>query len=186
MNCHKKIIIYNNIKFYAHPIYDSYAASKKGQIYSEKNRIILKQYVGTRNGKYLYFYAYGKKGEKGRKEKKYFTTNRFVYECFYGEIPEDKEIGHIDNNKHNNCLNNLKLISLEEYIEKLNIVKGIIKSVISFNIEAKKEKKFRSIKEASDEIGISSSMICAVCKKRCKIAKSKRDGMAYIFNYDDT
>lgn len=69
MNCHKKIIIYNNIKFYAHPIYDSYAASKKGQIYSEKNRIILKQYVGTRNGKYLYFYAYGKKEKKEEKKK---------------------------------------------------------------------------------------------------------------------
>ena len=36
MNCHKKIIIYNNIKFYAHPIYDSYAASKKGRYIVKK------------------------------------------------------------------------------------------------------------------------------------------------------
>ena len=71
MNCHKKIIIYNNIKFYAHPIYDSYAASKKGQIYSEKNRIILKQYVGARNiMESIYIFMLMEKKEKKEEKKK--------------------------------------------------------------------------------------------------------------------
>lgn len=173
MNCHENII-FNNIKFHVHPIYNRYAASKEGQIYGKKHKIILKQNENTGNGGYLYFFAYGEKGRKN------YSVSRFVYECFYGEIPNDKQIDHIDNNKHNNRLNNLQLLSKKENIEKAHN-----KSVISFNIETRKEKKFRSIKEASEEIGISSSMFCAICKKRCKIAKSKKDGMIYIFNYDD-
>ena len=59
MNCHETII-FNNIKFYIHPIYNRYAASKDGQIYGKKHKIILKQNVNTGNGGYLYFWAYNK------------------------------------------------------------------------------------------------------------------------------
>ena len=39
MNCHETII-FNNIKFYVHPIYNRYAASKDGQIFGKKHKII--------------------------------------------------------------------------------------------------------------------------------------------------
>ena len=63
MNCHETII-FNNIKFYVHPIYNRYAASKEGQIYGKKHKIILKQNVNTGNGGYLYFLLIMKKEEK--------------------------------------------------------------------------------------------------------------------------
>lgn len=40
---------------------------------------------------------------------KYF--HRLVYEDFYGDIPEGYHVHHIDGNKDNNCILNLKLLS---------------------------------------------------------------------------
>ena len=171
MNCHETII-FKNIKFYIHPIYNRYAASKDGQIYGKKHKIILKQNVNTGNGGYLYFWAYNEKGRKN------YSICRFVYECFKGKIPNDKQIDHIDNNKINNHIDNLQLLSLKE-----NTRKAHNKGVKSFNIETRKERKFRSIKEASEELGIFSNSVCSNCKKKSKFTRSKKDGMIYIFNY---
>ena len=171
MNCHETII-FNNIKFYVHPIYNRYAASKDGEIFGKKHKIIIKQNVNKGNGGYLHFYAYNEKGRR------FYSVARFVYECFNGKIPNDKQVDHIDNSKYNNHLDNLQLLSCKE-----NIKKSKCKSVKSFNIETREEKKFRSIKEASEEIGICSSSICLNCKKKSKFAKSKKDGMIFIFNY---
>ena len=171
MNCHETIM-FNNIKSYVHPIYNRYAASKEGQIFGKKHKIILKQNVNKGDGGYLRFFAYNEKGRR------FYSVARFVYECFNGNIPNDKKIDHIDNNKNNNRLDNIQLLSCKENVRKANC-----KSVESFNIETREEKRFRSIKEASDEIGISSTSICLNCKKKSKIATSKKDGTIYIFNY---
>ena len=40
-------------------------------------------------------------------KRKYYYVHRLVYETFIGEIPEGKEINHIDGNKNNSALNNL-------------------------------------------------------------------------------
>ena len=131
MNCNKNIIVFNNIKFYRHPVYESYFASKKGQIYSEKNKIILKQYKSTIHG-YLYFCVYKEKVGK------HYSVSKFIYECFYGEIPEDKKVGYIDDNRNNNSLSNLHLVSIKENGGNLKF-----RSVISFNIETRNEKNLK-------------------------------------------
>ena len=38
-----EIIKFQNNEFYIHPIYNRYAASKEGQIFGKKHKIILKQ-----------------------------------------------------------------------------------------------------------------------------------------------
>ena len=167
----REIIKFQDIKFYAHPIYRQYSASKKGQILSKNHKKILK--LGSNGGKgYQYFILYINNVPKS------YLVSRFVYECFKDNIPDDKEVDHIDNNKYNNKIDNLQLLTHKE-----NTRKSHCKKVKSFNIETKEEKKFRSTKEASEEIGISSTSICLICKKKSKIAKSKKDGMIYIFNY---
>ena len=168
----QKIIKFQNKKFYFHLIYKKYAASKDGQVYSNKHKIIIKQNLKKGGGGYLYFNAYNETGRKA------YSISRFVYECFNGIIEDDKEVDHIDNNKINNKISNLQLLTHEENVRKSNC-----KSVKSFNIETREEKKFSSIKEASEEIGISSTSICLICKKKTKIAKSKKDGMIYVFSY---
>lgn len=136
MNCHETII-FNNIKFYFHPIYNRYAASKDGQIFGKKHKIILKQNVNKGNGGYLHFFAYNEKGRR------FYSVARFVYECFNDVIPNDKQIDHIDNNKNNNRLDNLQLLlSFKE-----NIRKAHCKSVKSFNIETREEKNLEVSKK---------------------------------------
>ena len=110
--------------------------------------------------------------------RKSYLVSRFVYECFKGNIPDDKEVDHIDNNKENNSINNLQLLTHKE-----NIRKSRCKKVISLNIETREEKNFRSVKEAAKYNCISPSSVCMNCKKKTKIVKSKKDGMIYIFNY---
>ena len=136
-----EVIEFQINEFFTHPIYNQYAASKEGQIFGKKHKIILKQNVNKENGGYLHFSAYN---EKGR---------RFVYECFNGIIEDDKEVDHIDN-KYNNQTDNLQLLSHKE-----NVRKSVCKGVKSFNIETREEKKFKSITEASEEIGIAASSI---------------------------
>lgn len=41
--------------------------------------------------------------------------HRLVYEDFYGEIPKDYHVHHIDGNKDNNCILNLQLVSNSDH-----------------------------------------------------------------------
>lgn len=41
--------------------------------------------------------------------------HRYVYKKYYGKIPDNYEIHHIDKNKDNNDISNLKLLSCEEH-----------------------------------------------------------------------
>ena len=166
----REIIKFQGIKFYFHPIYNKYSASKKGQILGKKRKKILKGTIFA-NG-YLHFSLHINNTQKS------YSVSRFVYECFKGNIPDDKEVDHIDNNKQNNIIKNLQLLTHKE-----NIRKARCKKVKSFNIETREGKKFGSIKEASEEIGISPASVCLNCKKRTKVVTSKKDGMIYIFNY---
>ena len=159
------------IKFYSHPIYSQYSASKKGQILSKNHKKILKIGPNNANG-YHYFSLYTNSVTK------YYLVSRFVYECFKGNIPHDKEADHIDNNKENNSIKNLQLLTHKE-----NTRKSRCRKVKSFNIETREEKKFKSVNEAAKYNRISPSSVCLNCKKRTKVAKSKRDGMIYLFNY---
>lgn len=43
-----------------------------------------------------------------------YRTHRFVWECFNGLIPRDKVIDHIDGDKTNNMLSNLRLVTVPE------------------------------------------------------------------------
>ena len=166
----RQIIKFQNIKFYTHPIYSEYSASKKGQILGKYRKRILKGIIFD-NG-YIHFSLHVNNTQRS------YSVSRFVYECFKGNIPDDKEVDHIDNNKQNNSIKNLQLLTHKE-----NTRKSWCKKVKSLNIETREEKKFGSIKEASEEIGISSASVCLNCKKRTKVVTSKKDGMIYIFNY---
>ena len=46
------------------------------------------------------------------------TESRLIYAYFIGDIPENYDIDHIDNNPYNNKLNNLRLLTREENLRK--------------------------------------------------------------------
>ena len=129
------------IKFFWHPFHKNYLASKCGQILSLKcNKKKIFKLVLSANG-YFYFNLYE------NNKHKFYSVSRFVFECFKGKIPVDKQVDHVDNCEENNSINNLQLLSPKENSEKSNC-----KKVISFNVETKEKIIFDSLKELQNII----------------------------------
>ena len=168
----RDFIEFKNIKFYWHPKYKYYLASRCGKILSLKRREkkILKLVLNS-NG-YLYF------GLCKNNYCKRYIVSRFIFECFKGEIPLDKQVDHIDNCKENNSISNLQLLSPKENQQKSNC-----KKVFSFNLETKEKTFFDSLKQTAEYYQISVKTVCYNCRKIIKTTKSKKDGKRYKFFY---
>ena len=172
----KKRVLIDGSKFYKHDVFDNYAASKDGVVINIKKKKNMK--MSKNNCGYLYFGIYNKK----LKKTKIYTQHRFVFEVFKGKIPSHLEIDHINNNKTDNRIKNLQLIT-----HKQNIEKSKNKPIISTCIETGEEKRFDSIKKAGIELDITYSSISKICcqRKSHKTATSKKDDFKYTFRYLD-
>ena len=143
----KQRVIIEGVKYYKHPVFSKYAASKNGDIINVKTKRILNMIKC--NG-YLYFNIYDEKLEKPKN----YYQHRFVYEVFRGPIPRCLEVDHINNIKFDNRIKNLQLLS-----HKQNVGKSKNKPIISINIETGEERRFISIQSASTELKINYSYI---------------------------
>ena len=96
------------IELYYHPIFEDYGCNPTtGDIYSLKNDkiILIKQDINI-NG-YMYFNVYNDEKVKS------YRSNRFIWECYENEILDKNiEIDHIDKNKLNNSIDNLRKVSI--------------------------------------------------------------------------
>ena len=168
----REYVKYQDIKFYCHPKYKYYLASRCGQILSlKRNKKRILKFINNGNN-YLVFYFY----ENNKKRK--FYIHRFVFEAFNGEIPVDKQVDHIDSCKENNSITNLQLLTQAE-----NTRKSHCKKVVSYKLETKEEKFFKSLKEVAEYHKLHPQTISMNCSKKNKITKSKKDGMRYKFFY---
>ena len=172
----KRRVIIDGVKFYKHPEFSNYAASKDGVVINVKNNKIIS--MSKNNSGYLFFSIYN----KNLKKTKTFYQHRFVYEVIKGKIPSNLEIDHINGNKTDNRIKNLQLLTHKQNVEKTKN-----KSIISTNIKTGEKRIFDSIKKTGIELDISRSNICNICrnKKYYKIATSKKDGKKYTFSYLD-
>ena len=134
----KQRVIIDGKKYYKHPVFSNYAANKNGDVLSLKSERILKM---EKNAGYLRFKIYNEKLEKRIN----YSQHRFVFEVFKGVIPSCFEVDHINEIKSDNRIKNLPLLT-----HKQNIEKSKNKLIISINIETGKEKRFISIKTASN------------------------------------
>ena len=168
----KDFIKFQDIKFYWHPKYKYYLASKCGKILSlkQKEKRILRFHI--RGKGYLGFRLFENNTYKD------YSVHRYIYEVFKGEIPKGMHIDHWDFNKKNNSIKNLQLLSPKE-----NIQKSKFKKVSSLNLETNEKKIFRSVTETAKFYQISISTVSANCQKKNKITKSKKDGKRYQFFY---
>ena len=170
----KQRVIIDGKKYYKHPVFSNYAASKNGNVLSLRSKKIISM---VKNGSgYLYFNIYDEKLEK----RKNYTQHRFVYEVFRGPIPRCFEVDHINEIKSDNRIKNLQLLS-----HKHNIEKSKNRPVISINIETGKERRYNSIKTAAIQFDISAGNISKVCRKKGKSLSSRKNGKKYIFKYLD-
>ena len=167
-------VIIDGKKYYKHPVFSNYAASKNGNVLSLRSKKIISM---VKNGSgYLYFNIYDEKLEK----RKNYTQHRFVYEVFRGPIPRCFEVDHINETKSDNRIKNLQLLS-----HKHNIEKSKNRPIISINIETGKERRYNSIKTAAIELDISAGNISKVCRKKGKSLSSRKNGKKYTFKYLD-
>ena len=113
--------------YHIHPIYHNYAASKDGYIINRKR-------LKARKGQMMasgYF-------NLNMNNKKCYTSHRFVYEAVNQQIiPDGYQIHHINNDKQDNSIENLALVTRQQnMIYKGNECKGM-KYKSTQNVEIK-------------------------------------------------
>lgn len=94
---------------YVIPQYEDYElhySTDEQLVYSKRNEKYLK--LNRNKGGYLRVSLY--KNKKGRT----FKLHRLVWMTLKGEIPQGLEINHIDENKENNSIENLELVTHKE------------------------------------------------------------------------
>lgn len=90
--------------------FDKYEVYPDGRIWSYKRNKFLKP--ATNQGGYKFVVLYDNECKR-----KTYRLNRLIYETFTSEpIPEGMQVNHIDENKENNNINNLNLMSPKENI----------------------------------------------------------------------
>lgn len=86
---------------------DKLEVSNKGNVRKKGIEITLK----SKNSRYLFL----TKTEKGKT--KNFLLHRVIYETFVGDIPDGYVIHHKDENKNNNSVSNLLMITAEQHVK---------------------------------------------------------------------
>ena len=161
----KQRILILEKKFFIHPVFSNYAASKDGEIVKVKTGRILRKIMSDKG-----YYKFTVNDKNWIKPKSYYI-HRFEWECIRGVIPKGFVIDHCDSVRTNNKIENLQLLTF-----KKNVHKGSRKAIISFNIENNKQKNYDSIVSASIELDISVTSFSAICRKvgNRKSATSKK------------
>ena len=164
--------------------FEKYTITEDGKIFSNSfNKKIFLKGCKVKNG-YLSVYLRCKDGKS-----KSFLFHRVIWFYFKGEIPKNLEINHKDENKANNSLDNLELLSRaeninygtrnervasknkisqkgktlsESHIKNLSISHS--KPILQYNIETNEPiKEWSSIMNAAKSLGYSNSTIGKVC-----------------------
>ena len=166
-------------KWNTHPVYTNYEASRKGDIRHKETGKIQMNIGG---GGYYMFNAC----KDGKWRSQY--AHRFIYECFNGLIPKDRKMvtDHIDENKLNNNLSNLRITTNSQNVQKsrdVRTTKATKKAVEGYNEDTDEKQVFKSMHGAGKIIGVDGKTISQACNGIQKCVKSKVDGSKWTFKY---
>ena len=177
-------IIINDCSYKTRPIYNLYAGSEDGRII---HIVKQKPNFGKKSNNGYMIFTVRKFGESGRKN---YQVHRFIYECYYGLIPNDRmQIDHINDVKDDNRLCNLQLLSHSEnckksYKNRKHFNNHENRKCVKATNEVRREVKYYfSISSAGHHIKINYRSIQMVCEGLTKTALSKKDNCQYTFKY---
>lgn len=146
-----------------------YEVSNKGKIRS-KDRIdrigrlkrgqLLKE-IDNRKG-----YKYVNLHKDGEAQRKYI--HRLVAEAFIGECPKGFEVDHVDRNRGNNKIENLRYIPIKR--NRATSAESRTRKVRQYSVDGTLISEYRSTVEASKTTGIHQSCISGVLTGRNKTA----------------
>lgn len=124
-----------------------YQASNFGKIRSfKRNKVRVLKQGKTRNGYYMV-------NLRRNNVKKYSSVHRLVWSAFNGAIPEGLEINHRDEDKANNALLNLELVTRKENINfgthNKRVSEKLSKPIQMLDENNNTVKTFNSLKEAA-------------------------------------
>ena len=181
-------IIIKKCVYKLHPMYDLYAGSKDGRVVNIIKKIPL---LGNmQNSGYLGCMV-RKHAQSGQKT---YQVHQFIWECFNGVIPEGKVIDHINNNKEDNRLCNLQLLTNQQNCKKA-VKDGDYtfaaknhenrKCIKATNKDTNEVTYFRSMYAVKQFININPGIVKMACEglNNCKSGFSKKDGCYYTFEY---
>lgn len=126
--------------------FPDYSICEDGRVVNNQTRNIL--VPGDRNGyKRVQLRVNGKTSIR--------SLHRLLYEAFIGPIPQDMVIDHIDGNKANNNLSNLRLVSQSDNMKNAmkNGHKGQI-PILQFDLQGNFIKEFSTIQAAADSVNV--------------------------------
>jgi hypothetical protein len=181
-------IIINGKSFRIHPVYDLYGSSEDGFVTHIVRRNPRR---GSKKSNGYLSVAVRKQVE--RKGKSY-QSHRFIWECYNGVIQGNKVVDHINDEKEDNRLYNLQLITQQQ-----NCMKSAKNRDYSFAMKGRRNKKcvkavnysnnevtyFDSIYATRQHLDINHALIWMACGglNGVKFCISKKDGCRYKFNY---
>lgn len=129
------------------------------------------------------------------KSKKSFRLHRLIWETFNGEIPEGMQVNRIDENKENNRLDNLNLMTPKENvnwgtrnqrasnkkygIKRPDVICSKSVAVLQFSLDGELVREWSSMAEAGRN-GFDQPNISACCRGKLKTHKN------YIWKYKCT
>ena len=156
----REIILDNN--------HTSYFISSLGRIKNKKG-IIMENYKIHHSG-YIYTRINYNK----------YAMHRLVAMMFIPNLENKPFVNHIDGNKVNNTVSNLNWVTCYEnniHNHNMGFVKCYTKKIIQYDLEMNEINKYKSIKEASDILNITTTNILGALKNRQKTAGG------FIFKY---
>lgn len=103
-----------------------------------------------------------------------FSVHRLVYEAFHGQIPEGMQVNHIDEDKSNNRIENLNVMTSKENINwgtgNDRRSKSLSKPIIQYSLNGDKLAEFDSLSDASNQLNIKIGNISSTLNGKRKTA----------------
>ena len=129
------------------PSNENYAINTDGEVANLKTGLLVR---GSERNGYLRITIRNKQ----------YSIHRLVWETFNEPIPEGYYIDHIDGNKSNNALSNLRLVTQSDNMKNAmkNGHKGQI-SVLQYDKKGNFIQEFESIQKAADAMGVTHAAI---------------------------